>query len=53
VKDVFSSIKQVNGGVFGYERWWMWGEVEIMWVKYTTDDGKIQREKLETIDLSR
>jgi hypothetical protein len=31
----------------------MWGEVEIMWVKYTTDDGKIQREKLETIDLSR
>jgi hypothetical protein len=31
---------------FGYERWWMWEEVEIMWVKYTTDDGKIQGEKL-------
>jgi hypothetical protein len=31
----------------------MWGEVESMWVKYTTDDGKIQGEKLETIDLSR
>jgi hypothetical protein len=44
VKDAFSSIKQVNGGVFGYERWWMWGEVESMWVKYTTDDGMIQTE---------